>query len=526
MKTTRKLMLATGLIAAFAIAAPNMSAKKTKENTNKTKKETVVGQTKEEVTDSLKLIVADAENGDAKAQNIVGEWYYYGRHYKQDYEAAAKWWARAAKQDNILAIGNLGLCYQMGRGVEQDSLKAAELYSRSIEKGNKELLKQNIELAKKGNVFSSMLVANCYLKGRGVKKDQHSAIPFLRIAAEKDCTPAQVDLGYILINEKKYDEAAKWIKIGSDKGNLRCTYYYGRMLCDGRGVSQNEKEGADYLLKAAEGSYAAAMNDVANCYMNGRGLTKNTEQAVMWYKKAAGKDVKNAQWALATCYREGVGTNVNYDQALFWYGEASANGYRNAFEKLVRDTIPATPFVAYMKGMKEYYNNDFESALKQFKIVAKAKVSDGNVMEAAVLANPKYKKHNMKKGIKELEKAAKTNAQAMYILGSLYESGKGVDKDMAKAVDFMTKAAEMGYGRAQCALADMYYEGRGVEKNYETAMKYYCDAYEQGQLTANAAKRYLDCYKEVDGKECEENMAKSIMDAVSKSKIMELLKIV
>ena len=47
-------------------------------------------QTREEATDSVKNILSMAKKGDAVAQNVVGGWYYRGRHVKQDYEEAIK----------------------------------------------------------------------------------------------------------------------------------------------------------------------------------------------------------------------------------------------------------------------------------------------------------------------------------------------------------------------------------------------------------------------------------------------------
>lgn len=484
-------------------------------------------QTLEEATDSIKNVLALAKKGDAAAQNEVGGWYYRGRHVKQNYEEALQWWAKSAEQGNIQAIGNMGLCYQTGHGIAPDSLKATRLYQRSIKEGNKALFAQNEELAKKGSVFSNMLIASCYQNGLGVPKDANKAIPYLTAAAEKNCVPAQRDLGMILINDKKAMEAAPWFKRGSENGDLPCTFYYGKMLVEGLGVKANKKDGANYLLKAADAGFPQAMYYVGNCYMNGDGLTKNAEQAVKWYRLAAGKGVHNAQWALAQCYREGIGTDINYDQALYWYAEAATKGHNRAFKNLITDSIPGSPFIAYMKGIKAYSNKDYEEALKQFKVVEKAKISDGKVMEAAILANSSYAKHNIKKGIKLLNDAAETNPQAMYLLGTLYEAGKGVDKNMAEAVSYMKKAANMGYGPAECAFSDMYYEGRGVEQDYTKAVEWYAKANEQGRLNENAAKRYAACYENGwGGLQVDKEQAEEILKGDNKSQVSELLKLI
>lgn len=452
-------------------------------------------QTLEQATDSIKNVLALAKKGDAAAQNEVGGWYYRGRHVNQNYEEALQWWAKSAKQGNIQAIGNMGLCYQTGHGIAADSLKATQLYQRSIEKGNKALFTQNEELAKKGSVFSNMLIASCYQNGIGVAKDASKSIPYLTAAAEKNCLPAQKDLAMILLNGKKPAEAATWFKKGAENGDLTCTFYYGKMLVEGLGVKADKKGGANYLLEAANAGFPQAMYYVGNCYMNGDGLMKNPEQAVKWYRLAAGKGAHTAQWTLAECLRNGTGADVNYDEALYWYAEAASKGHTRAFRNLVTDSIPDSPFVAYMRGVRAYADKDFETALKHFKIVEKAKIADGKVMEGAIYANPAYAKNNVKKGVKLLTDAAKTTPQAMYLLGTLYEAGKGVEKDMTQAVAYMTKAAEVGYAPAECALADMYYEGRGVEQDYAKAVEWYAKANAQGRLTENAAKRYSSCYE-------------------------------
>lgn len=487
----------------------------------------VAQQTLEEATDSIKNILAEAKKGDATAQNEVGGWYYRGRHVKQNYEEALQWWSRSAKQGNVQAIGNMGLCYRTGHGIAQDSLKATQLIQQSIKKGNSALLKQNVEMAEKGNVFSNMLVAACYTDGVGVAKDKSKAVPYLTAAAKKNSVEAQRVLALSLLTGKKATEAAKWFKAGAENGDQTCEFYYGKMLVEGLGVKPAKKDGANWLLKAADGGFPQAMYYVGKCYMNGDGLTKNIEQAVKWYRLAAGKGVSNAQWTLAQCLREGVGTPVSYDQALYWYAEASAKGHTHAFKKLVADSIPDSPFVAYMRGMKDYINKNYDHALKEFKIVEKAKVADGKIMEAAILANSGYAKNNVKKGVKLLKDAAKTNAQAMYLLAGLYEAGKGVEKDMPAAVTYMTQAAEAGYGTAQCALADMYFEGRGVDRSDEKAVEWYAKAAAQGQLTENAAKRYASCYEEgKGGLEVDKEKAASILKSVHKNQIPELLKLI
>ena len=74
--------------------------------------------------------------------------------------------------------------------------------------------------------------------------------------------------------------------------------------------------------------------------------------------------------------------------------------------------------------------------------------------------------------------------EALTLLGTFYENGEGVIKDVQAAADLYTQAAERGYAEAQYRLGGMYECGCGVEQCLHTAKAWYgkaCeDNYEQG----------------------------------------------
>lgn len=94
-----------------------------------------------------------------------------------------------------------------------------------------------------------------------------------------------------------------------------------------------------------------------------------------------------------------------------------------------------------------------------------------------------------KDALEDLEAfAVKNNSLAQYYLGVLYQNGKGVKKDIDKAIDYFYAAAGNEEPRALNALenfadtdnnlkavkflVDMYYEGKGVEKDLEKVAEY------------------------------------------------------
>lgn len=62
------------------------------------------------------------------------------------------------------------------------------------------------------------------------------------------------------------------------------------------------------------------------------------------------------------------------------------------------------------------------------------------------------------------ELAAAGNAEANYMLATLYRDGRGVPQDEATAFDLTLAAAEAGHVEAQYSLGTLYLSGRGTEE--------------------------------------------------------------
>ena len=76
--------------------------------------------------------------------------------------------------------------------------------------------------------------------------------------------------------------------------------------------------------------------------------------------------------------------------------------------------------------------------------------------------------------------AAKGNADALFGLGFLYDLGRGIQQNYAKARDYYTQAAAKGHAKALYNLGVLYEYGEGVRQNYDTALEYYAKAAKAG----------------------------------------------
>lgn len=102
-------------------------------------------------------------------------------------------------------------------------------------------------------------------------------------------------------------------------------YYYGR-----NGKSQDYAEAVRWYRKAAEQGYAAAQNNLGNCYRHGRGVAQDYAEAVRLYRKAVEQGNAAAQNNLGYCYHNGKGVAQDYAEAVRWFKKAAEQGQVNA----------------------------------------------------------------------------------------------------------------------------------------------------------------------------------------------------
>jgi len=112
----------------------------------------------------------DAEQGNAKAQTLMGYLSLEGKGVRKDLGIAAKWFEKGAAQGNAEAQDWLGYLYETGQGVAQNYGEAARWYHLAAEQGNADAQK-NLGLM--------------YGSGRGVPQRDQEAERWLGRAAEQ-----------------------------------------------------------------------------------------------------------------------------------------------------------------------------------------------------------------------------------------------------------------------------------------------------------------------------------------------------
>ena len=221
-----------------------------------------------------------AENGNRQAQYYLGNYYYWGYgEIVQNYELAVQWWEKSAEQGLCDAQYNLGVCYDIGRGVSKDVGKAVEWY---------------LKAAKLGFIDAQYILGRYYRTGKDAKY-------WFSKAAKQGHKDAQDEL---------YSQAVK------DYQNK----YYSLAF--------------PMFMELAELDHAYALHALGICYEYGNGVTKNTVRAVECYRKAALKGNISGQYSLGLCYKYGIGVQKNMTKANEWLQKAAEQGDTDAKNEL------------------------------------------------------------------------------------------------------------------------------------------------------------------------------------------------
>ena len=286
-------------------------------------------QQKEETP--LEKSIRLAESGDVENALGLGYMYLYGQNgVETDYAKAFHFYELAAKQNNVIALNNLGSLYFNGIGTEVDYAKAAELFKAAAELGSED---------------AAVNLAFIYLSS----KQEAYVVPAMAL----------------------FEQAA-------DAGNNTAKFMLGYAYYQGIGVEKNYYEAVNLIRDAANAGFDEAQYVFATIYVNGKGIAQNYGNAVKYYRMAIAQGNVQAMMDLAEILTEGKMYPQNLVQAHILYNIASVYGvkqateYRDALEKslkleeLLEAQNAAENFHENPSELTQYIRQTFGSNVRQY----------------------------------------------------------------------------------------------------------------------------------------------------------------
>lgn len=120
------------------------------------------------------------------------------------------------------------------------------------------------------------------------------------------------------IQQRDFTNAVPVLKQAANLGSAESQYNLAICLFEGLGITKDEKQANEWLLKSAKQNYANAQFKLAYSYAGGRGVEKDLSEAFSWFLKAAENGDEEAQFIVAGMYKNGQGIEKNLDKFLYW----------------------------------------------------------------------------------------------------------------------------------------------------------------------------------------------------------------
>lgn len=124
---------------------------------------------------AMTFFLEGLESGDKKSARYLGMMYEQGLGVEQNTEKAAEYYELGVNAGDLTSCYYLGLLYEQGEGVEQSLEKAAELFAQAVDSGN---------MSATGVVEAEYELAVLYEQGSGVEQDLEKAIELYTDAAQ------------------------------------------------------------------------------------------------------------------------------------------------------------------------------------------------------------------------------------------------------------------------------------------------------------------------------------------------------
>lgn len=364
----------------------------------------------------ISTLIKEANEGDVVSQIMLGYHYLYGFNIQRDLEKSYEIFNRLAEEGYTYAEDAINNCFSAPGVLNEDFKEFYEDLHDAIEFwDNKEIVygygSTNHAMDLSGSLRHHLLLANCFLDGYGVPKNEEFGFMIL------DCLQKTFN---------HYDVT------------------YALCYLNGVGTKKNPSKGYRLLDKIhkEEPENAEATYHLASCYSYGLGTDTDFEKARQLYEKAVELGYHKAYYDLGMIYRFGEGVTVDMQKAISFYEKGLALGdgrcaanlgavYNNGINGVPQDLNLAKEI--YLKGI------DLRNADSMFNLGAMYYLDNfGNGV-------PDYEK-----AVYYFEMAAELGEpDSMYHLGLCYLEGKGVELNQDYGIDLIISAARRGIEGAQ-----------------------------------------------------------------------------
>lgn len=357
------------------------------------------------------------------------------------------------------------------------------------------------ELAQNGDKDALYTLAHWFLQSGAQNVPQ--IVDLYSKASEKGQILAKVELAQVLLKAysqeaARVEEAIDLLTEAEQVGNSGARRILAQLHLAGAGKLEKSVEKAkDLLVKASESGDGAATLDLSQLYQAGvEGLPRDDAKSLEYLKQASAQG--NAEAMAAYGARLFNGDTATKDRkplvekdpkaAMEMLSKAADKGFAAA-NRLLGEIYEQglggneQDVEKGMQYMSKAANGNDAQALYKLGVYSQVGLGtkDGDKTKVVIAPNPKN-------ALDLFRQAAQNGLPQAYLqVGTYYESGTVVDKDLEKAFQFYLQAANAGIPEAQHKLGEFYQNGGGISQDVVAAAAWYDRASQQNYAPSQIA---------------------------------------
>lgn len=315
------------------------------------------------------------------------------------------------------------------------------------------------------------------------RQDFKTSFKEFEVAAKAGNPVAQKGLGWLFDEgngtTKSYARALVWFRKAAAQGDSEAMESIGNHYAYGLGVTQDIPTAVEWLAKATEaGSYAYPQNipGVSDNPAIKKRFDDGVAATLEAYRRKAEQDDTVAQVRLGYMYMVDLSTTPqsmteNQLQAAGWIRKAAEKGHAGAQGML-----------GLMYAIELVGERDQVLAAKWYQLAANQGNANAQYKLAVIYAGAGGMKYSAAKSVpKDIDKAKEWAtkaaqhgvAKAQTLLGALLLKTGTSEKAYAESFSWLRKAATQADPEAQVFIGDIYVSGTGVPKDYPQAITFY-----------------------------------------------------
>eukprot|EP00358_Blepharisma_japonicum_P004749 CAMPEP_0202941016 /NCGR_PEP_ID=MMETSP1395-20130829/1121_1 /ASSEMBLY_ACC=CAM_ASM_000871 /TAXON_ID=5961 /ORGANISM="Blepharisma japonicum, Strain Stock R1072" /LENGTH=565 /DNA_ID=CAMNT_0049635847 /DNA_START=218 /DNA_END=1913 /DNA_ORIENTATION=+ len=275
------------------------------------------------------------ESSNYQGYASLGNHFLYGNPQigiERNIDQAIHYYEKAAEQNNVQALENLGMVYSQGNKVKKDTQKAIEYLEKAISLGSSQAL----------HTLGMM-----HLTGNGVEKDIQKALEYFESAAKLGNLDSLNSIGVLYMNgegvKRDYLTAGQYFQAAASFGHAPALFNLGVMYFKGLGVQRNCQLALELFQKVREkGELAQIILRAYTFYKSG-----DIEGAYLTYMLGAALGFENAQLSLGYMWEKDlVPLHCKYDKTY-----CAASYYTQAAQ------MHQSPWAFFRLGDLSYYGS-------------------------------------------------------------------------------------------------------------------------------------------------------------------------